>query len=88
MATYKTDRDRNYGFVGKFKFSYTVRFLTASLNENNFTSAKVLSSAYIIFKEDVVEIGKTAIGYNFQMNQVLLVKLLVTGLDRVLILRA
>ena len=41
MATYKTDRDRNYGFVGKFKFSYTVRFLTRDINDNNFTSAQI-----------------------------------------------
>jgi PKD repeat protein/alpha-tubulin suppressor-like RCC1 family protein len=66
MATYKTDRDRNYGFVGKFKFSYTVRFLTRDINDNNFTSAQILSSAYIIFTdENNVLLGQGTIGLRF-----------------------
>ena len=66
MATYKTDRDRNYGFVGKFKFSYTIRFLTTGTNENNFSSAQLLSSAFVIFKDgNGVEIGKATIGRIF-----------------------
>jgi PKD repeat protein len=66
MATYKTDRDRNYGFVGKFKFSYTVRFKTTGLNENNFSSAQILSSAYIIFTDDSnVLVGQGTIGLRF-----------------------
>ena len=66
MATYKTDRDRNYGFVGKFKFSYTVRFKTTGLNENNFSSAQLLSSAYIIFTdENNVLYGQGTIGLRF-----------------------
>ena len=66
MATYKTDRDRNYGFVGKFKFSYTVRFLTRDINDNNFTSAQILSAAYIIFTDENNSlIGQCTIGLRF-----------------------
>jgi len=66
MATYKTDRDRNYGFVGKFKFSYTVRFKTTGLEENNFSSAQILSCAYIIFTdENNILVGQGTIGLRF-----------------------
>jgi hypothetical protein len=66
MATYKTDRDRNYGFVGKFKFSYTVRFLTANLEENNFSGAQVLSGAFIIFEDgNQEEIGRCLVSRTF-----------------------
>jgi hypothetical protein len=42
MATYKTDRDRNYGFVGKFKFNYTVTLISAQADFGlRFGSAQV-----------------------------------------------
>ena len=53
MATYKTDRDRNYGFVGKFKFSYTVTLISAGPDFGlRFGSAQVNSGAYIIFEKE------------------------------------
>jgi len=51
MATYKTDRDRNYGFVGKFKFSYTVRFIDSfQTGFIDFRDANVAAGAYIKYK--------------------------------------
>lgn len=68
MATYKTDRDRNYGFVGKFKFSYTVRFFGANTSVD-FTNVDVKSGAYIQFKQGDDFQAKVSIGRYFPDDQ-------------------
>ena len=69
MATYKTDRDRNYGFVGKFKFSYTVRFDDESAIID-FGTVKVLAGAYIIFDQDQNFTAQISIGRSFPDDKV------------------
>lgn len=64
MATYKIDRDRNYGFVGKFKFSYTVRFF-GSNTSLDFTNVDVKSGAYIQFEQGDDFTAKVSIGRYF-----------------------
>ena len=64
MATYKTDRDRNYGFVGKFKFSYTVRFDDQGAIID-FGRVSVLAGAYINFYQGTEFSAQIAIGRLF-----------------------
>ena len=64
MATYKTDRDRNYGFVGKFKFSYTVRFFGTNTSID-FTNVDVKSGAYIQFVQGDEFLARVSIGRYF-----------------------
>jgi len=54
MSTYKTDRDRNYGILGKFKFSYTVTLVSyqGQYVGIRFDSAQVNSGAYIKFNNE------------------------------------
>jgi PKD repeat protein len=64
MATYKTDRDRNYGFVGKFKFNYTVRFDDQGAIID-FGRVSVLAGAYIIFRQGLEFTAEISIGRAF-----------------------
>ena len=68
MATYKTDRDRKYGFVGKFKFSYTVTLISDARGATfgvRFNNAQINSGALISFKDDVEFAADITIGRRF-----------------------